>query len=577
MVKKPLNFRQNGRKKVLIGLLVLLGISSVAYQQKDLYFRIKQSLDIFSEAFSLIVLEYVDDIDPLDLMGVGLNAMFESLDPYTNYFDVSSNEQAEILSRSNFSGIGIQVDKKENRAIVVRVIDGSPAQRAGIRTGDAIQSVDGLSTENLEPEEIESLLMGETGSKVTLTIKTPNATVDQLQLFRANFEPKSSGYAALLDPTGEPVVELNTDTQALESKDSTKNGPIQGVAYLQINEFGQGVNTEFRQALQAMRQESEFQGVILDLRGNPGGLLQESVQMLDFLVNADIPVVQTVGRLEEYNTRYITREDAGYTGPLVILINQGSASASEILSGVVQDLDRGVVLGERSFGKGLVQIVKPLPFNNSMKYTISRYYIPSGRSIQSLEYTHDANNSALQRGDDTEYMTLNGRIVRGGMGIEPDIQVPTELLSPFQSELLRLGLVSDFVQQVELPLTATIDDELIQIMAHRFMENFDPTRLQIWNDMLSLTDSLAHSLQNSNALNANTDESLQRITDQISTLAKSNFSEKIREIEVVLGLELIRFYKGNQAWKRASLAFDPAIMAGIQLLDDLQDYHSIID
>ena len=184
MVKKPLNFRQNGRKKVLIGLLVLLGISSVAYQQKDLYFRIKQSLDIFSEAFSLIVLEYVDDIDPLDLMGVGLNAMFESLDPYTNYFDVSSNEQAEILSRSNFSGIGIQVDKKENRAIVVRVIDGSPAQRAGIRTGDAIQSVDGLSTENLEPEEIESLLMGETGSKVTLTIKPPIATSLSVILIR---------------------------------------------------------------------------------------------------------------------------------------------------------------------------------------------------------------------------------------------------------------------------------------------------------------------------------------------------------------------------------------------------------
>jgi len=243
----------------------------------------------------------------------------------------------------------------------------------------------------------------------------------------------------------------------------------------------------------------------------------------------------------------------------------------------VQDLDRGVVLGERSFGKGLVQIVKPLPFNNSMKYTISRYYIPSGRSIQSLEYTHDTNNSVLQRGDDTEYKTLNGRSVRGGMGIEPDLQVPTELLSSFQSELLRLGLVSDFVQQVELPSTATIDDELIQIMTNRFMENFDPTRLQIWNDMLSLTDSLAYSLQNSKALNANTDESLQRITDQISTLAKSKFSEKTTEIEMVLGLELIRFYKGNQAWKRASLAFDPAIIAGIQLLDDLQDYHSIID
>ena len=229
-------------------------------------------------------------------MGAGLNAIFESLDPYTNYFDVSSNEQAEILSRSNFSGIGIQVDKKENRAIVVRVIDGSPAQRAGIRTGDAIQSVDGLSTETLKPEEIESLLMGEMGSKVTVTIKTPNVAVDQLQLFRANFEPKSLGYAALLDSAGKPVVELNTDTQVLESKDSTKNEPKQGVAYLQIIEFGQGINTEFRQVLQAIRQESEFQGIILDLRGNPGGLLQESVQMLDFLVNKDITVVDTVGR-----------------------------------------------------------------------------------------------------------------------------------------------------------------------------------------------------------------------------------------------------------------------------------------
>ncbi len=576
MVKKPLNFRLNGRKKLLIGLLVLLGISSVAYQQKDLYFRIKQSLDIFSEAFSLIVVEYVDEIDPLVLMGVGLNAMFESLDPYTNYFDVSSNEQAEILSRSNFSGIGIQVDKKDNRAIVVRVMDGSPAQRAGIRTGDVIQSVDGLTTETLAPEEIESLLMGEIGSLVTVTIETQNSTLDQLQLLRAKFEPKSLGYAALLDQNGQPVIELNTDTQEVEFKDSTKTEPTQGVAYLQINEFGQGVNAEFRRSLQAIMQESEVQGLVLDLRGNPGGLLQESVQMLDFLVQADIPVVETIGRLDEYNARYITREDAGYTGPLVILINQGSASASEILSGVVQDLDRGVVLGERSFGKGLVQIVKPLPFNNSMKYTISRYYIPSGRSIQSLEYTHYTNNRVLPRGDDTEYKTLNGRVVRGGRGIEPDREVPTELLSPFQSELLRLGLVSDFVQQVELPLTAKIDEELIHVLTNRFMEDFDHTRLQVWNNMLTLTDTLGQALKGNNAFNANTDESLLRINDHISTLARANVTEKSKEIELVLGLELIRFYKGNQAWKRASLAFDPAVMASMQLIGDPQDYHSIV-
>ena len=166
MAKIPLDLLRNARKTLFFGLFILIAISSLAYQQKDLFFRIKQSLDIFSEAFSLVVVEFVDKIDPLELMGVGLNAMFESLDPYTNYFDASSNEQAEILNRSNFSGIGIQVENKENRAVVVRVIDGSPAQRSGIRTGDIIQSIDGLSTETLEPYEIENLLMGEIGPRL---------------------------------------------------------------------------------------------------------------------------------------------------------------------------------------------------------------------------------------------------------------------------------------------------------------------------------------------------------------------------------------------------------------------------
>ncbi|MBK97858.1 MAG: hypothetical protein CL672_03590 [Balneola sp.] len=576
MSKIPFNLLRNVRKSLFFGLIILLAISSIAYQQKDLFFRIKQSLEIFSEAFSLIVVEFVDKIDPLELMGTGLNAMFESLDPYTNYFDASSNEQAEILNRSNFSSIGIQVDIKENSAVVVRVIDGSPAQRSGIRTGDIILSIDGLSTETLVPEEIENLLMGEIGSKVTLTVETQNATIDQLRLSRAKFEPKSLGYAAYLNLSGQPVIELNMDTQELEYIDSSKTELNQGVAYLQINEFGLGVNTEFRQALQAMIEKSEPYGLILDLRGNPGGLLQESIQMLDFMVEPNITVAETKGRLDEYNTRYITREVPRYTGPLVVLIDQGSASASEILSGVVQDLDRGVVVGERSFGKGLVQIIKPLPYNNSMKFTISRYYIPSGRSIQSLEYTHDTNNTAFQRADDNVYKTKNGRVVHGGRGIEPDLQTNTELLSPFQLELLRLGLVGEFVQQLELPIAAIIDDELIQVMTKRFMDNFEPTRLQIWNKMITLTDSLDYFLNDKNVLNANTKESILQINDHITELANDYLIEKHGEIEMVLGLELIRFYRGNQAWKRASLAIDPAVISGIQLLNELQDYYSIV-
>ncbi|MBU94048.1 MAG: hypothetical protein CL669_00435 [Balneola sp.] len=242
----------------------------------------------------------------------------------------------------------------------------------------------------------------------------------------------------------------------------------------------------------------------------------------------------------------------------------------------MQDLDRGVVVGVRSFGKGLVQIVKPLPYNNSMKYTISRYYIPSGRSIQSLEYNYDTNNTDFQRVDNNIYKTKNGRVVRGGRGIEPDLQTDTEILSSFQLELLRLGLVSEFIHQLELPITAIIDDELVKVISKRFMDNFDPTRLQIWSEMLSLTDSLGYSLNDKNALNANTKESILQINDHISEMAKVNLIEKAGEIEVVLELELVRFYKGNQAWKRASLAIDPAVISGIKLLDELQDYYSIV-
>ena len=167
-------------------------------------------------------------------------------------------------------------------------------------------------------------------------------------------------------------------------------------------------------------------------------------------------------------------------------------------------------------------------------------------------------------------------MVRGGRGIKPDLQTDTEILSSFQLELLRLGLVSEFIQQLELPITAIIDDELIRVITKQFMDNFDPTRLQIWSEMLSLTDSLGFSLNDKNALNANTKESILQINDYINEMAKVNLIKKAGEVEVVLELELIRFYKGNKAWKRASLAIDPAVISGIQLLDELQDYYSIV-
>ncbi len=567
------------RKPLYIGVsLVLIGLISTAFQPSDLYFRIKKNFEIFSEAYSLVVVEYVDQIDPAELMHVGIKAMFNYLDPYTNFFDVASNERAEIMGRSNFAGIGLNLDIKNGKTFVVQVIDGSPAQRAGVRIGDEITHIEELPTGALELEEMQNLLMGESGSTIHLSIKTALDQTSDVVITRAKLEPKSLSYGALLHAEAKVSLEYDTRGQMIDIVDSTHLRSSHGFAYVKIDEFGQGVNDEFRSSLYAMIQEGNVDGLIIDLRGNPGGILQESVQILDYLLESNITVVQTKGRLKEYNANYVTREDIKFSGPLVVLINEGSASASEIVSGVIQDLDRGVILGETSFGKGLVQIVKPLPYNNSMKYTISRYYIPSGRSIQSVDYLHDTMQSTRSRnGEETMYKTSKGRLVRGGRGVEPDVSMNPNLLDSFQSELLRLGFVQDYIQTASIKDASEIHDQFIQNQVDDFLTTFDARELQTWKRMIQQADSLAEQLELSYVLDSNIEESLQRIYDRIDSQAQQFLLSKREEIGTLFELEYTRFYEGNRVWKRTSLAHDALVIKALELLDDAALYSSYLN
>jgi len=578
-VKQPWFSKFSRRKPYFIGvILILLGLISTAFQPTDLYFRIKKNFEIFSEAYSMVVVEYVDEVDPAELMQVGINAIFNYLDPYTNFFDVASNERAEILGRSKYAGIGLNLDVKNGIALVVQILDGSPAQRAGIRIGDEITSIDGLDTSLLEPEEMQSLLMGEMGSKVRLVIKTANKQSSELLIGRANLEPKSLSYGALINTSAHVVLEYELGQEKVEQLDSSQVDRPSGIAYLKIDEFGQGVNAEFRNSMEALMKGGKVDGLILDLRGNPGGILQESVQMLDYILEPNLSVVQTKGRLAEYNATYTTREDMIYSGPIVVLINEGSASASEIVSGVIQDLDRGVILGNTSFGKGLVQIVKPLPYNNSMKYTISRYYIPSGRSIQSVEYLHDNQQSTRSRGlDESDYLTRNGRTVRGGRGIEPDIDMNPNLLSSFQSELLRLGFVSDYIQSTTITDVSQINNEFINDQVDSFIATFQAREIQQWKQMVIQTDSLEHELRNMNVLDPNIEESIDRIFDGIDQQAEEFLMTKKDEIAILFKLEYARFYQGNRVWKRNSIAQDSLIWKALEVLDDAALYNAYLN
>ncbi|HCI69701.1 MAG TPA: hypothetical protein DHV30_03505, partial [Balneola sp.] len=324
-------------------LLFFISVSgNTEAQQNDIYFLIKKNFSIFSKTYENVALDYVDQVDPEKLMRVGLDAMLETLDPYTVIYNESQNEQAEILSRGNYAGIGIEAGYREGKVVIIAPTENGPAERSGLKAGDEIIAIDDISTENLQPEEVQSLTIGEVGSKVKITIQRfgVNQELD-FELTRESIEVKNVSHTTLI-------------------------GSSKEIGYIKLSQFGLRSADEIRSSIIELRNQATLKGLVLDLRDNPGGILQEAVSIIDKFVEPGLMVVENRGRIAEYNQTFSTNEPIFFNEPVVVLVNGGSASASEVVSGALQDLDRAVILGEQSFGKGLVQIVKPLPYNTSM-------------------------------------------------------------------------------------------------------------------------------------------------------------------------------------------------------------------
>lgn len=378
-------------------LAVLLFTSAAFVQNDDLFFQIKKQLTIFSDVYKQIATGYVDEVSPEEFMRIGIDSMLEELDPYTVFIPEGEQQQMEILSSGSYGGIGIDAGYRGEDIVIIAPLDGYPAQRAGLRPGDIIKEIDGQATGDMTPEEVQQLTIGDVGTEIRLRIERPGIAEDlEFELERERIEIKNINIAE-------------------------KVGDRNQYGYVQLVRFGQQAAEELRQELQTFNSSGDFEGLILDLRNNPGGLLNEAVAIVDKFIESGVTIVETRGRLEEHNSTISSSEPALFSDlPVVILINNGSASASEIVAGALQDLDRAVVLGSKSFGKGLVQTVKPLSYNTSLKITISKYYIPSGRSIQSVDYSSSLSESDPV-GQRREFKTKNGRTVYDGQGIEPDV------------------------------------------------------------------------------------------------------------------------------------------------------------
>ena len=412
------------KKSIIIALSLLMGLSARA--QDDRGFEIAKNLEIFSSVYKQLNLNYVDDVDPGKTIKVAIDAMLASMDPYTNYFPESQMEDVKLQLLGQYGGVGAMIMQRGDSIFISEPYQGLPADEAGLKAGDRIVSVDGQSTHGKTTADVSSAMRGQAGTDVVLRVEREGKEFERTVTRREIKLPNVPYYGYV--------------------------GPKHDYGYIKLDEFTTDAAKHVREAFVNLKKEKPgMKGVILDLRGNGGGLMNEAVDIVNIWVPRGTLVVETKGKVASKNMKSYTRlapEDTEI--PVAVLIDNSSASASEIVSGSLQDLDRAVVVGQRSYGKGLVQNILPMPYNSQMKVTVSKYYIPSGRCIQAIDYSHrDEQGRAVKVPDSlkTAFKTRAGRTVYDGFGIEPDVEVEPEYMSNLGIALAQKLSVFDYATQ----------------------------------------------------------------------------------------------------------------------------------
>lgn len=411
-----------GRRYRWVILLAMVALTATAFRRPiEKYFDIAKSLDIYATLFKEVNAYYVDEVEPQKLVRKSIDGMLESLDPYTDYIPEDEVESFRITTTGQYGGIGALIGVINNRTLVTHPYANFPANRAGIRVGDEILAVDGKDVRGKSTSYVSSLLKGQPKTDVELRIRRYAQKEDLvLKIRREKISLTNLAYTGMLDAT---------------------------TGYLKLDDFTPGAAREVSDALVHLKGQGARK-IILDLRDNPGGLLHEAVNIVSLFIPKGEEVVSTKGKVEEWNKSYKTlNQPVDTTIPLVVLVSDGSASASEIVAGSLQDYDRAVLIGKKTFGKGLVQTTRPLAYNAQLKVTTAKYYIPSGRCIQALDYTNRKADGTVERFADSlkqEFKTRGGRKVYDGGGLDPDVEVADHYLGTITEALVSNGHVFEF-------------------------------------------------------------------------------------------------------------------------------------
>jgi len=404
--------------------VLLAGFILTAFRADDDLFELRKNFEIFGSIYEEIAVGYVDDVRPAPFMRAGIEAMLGQLDPYTSYYDEADMVDMRLIRERKIGVVGVSLGLRGGRVTVLSPEDDAGAYRQGLRRGDVLLQIGEADTDGMVVAEAVEALSGD-----------PGTTIDVL--VQRSGENRSRSFKLLRE---RPRF-TNVSFSGYLGADSTD-----GIAVVTLDRFGNRSGREVKRALRNMHRDVELKGIVLDLRDNPGGILGEAIDIVELFVPKQTVVVSTRSRADDSVTRYRTEEDPLFPDtPLVILMNRFSASASEIVAGALQDHDRAVIIGETSFGKGLVQIVRSLPYNASLKLTISHYFLPSGRTIHSAEL--NTASATVATPTVLDHTTAAGRLVRGGLGVEPDVAVGGAVVTELETALLQESAFFLFANQ----------------------------------------------------------------------------------------------------------------------------------
>jgi carboxyl-terminal processing protease len=536
---------------IIIPIILFSFLAFKTVEQDDRYFQIVKSLDVFTTLFKEVNAYYVEEINPTELMKIGIDAMLSSLDPYTDYIPEDDIEDYRTMTTGEYGGIGAVIEKKGGFNTVVMPYKNAPAARSGLLIGDQILKINNISLSGKKAYEISNLLKSQINAQITLEIKRMNMP---------------------------EVFEISLATEKIVIKNVPYAGLVKaGVGYIKLKDFTTNAGKEVGEALK----ELTHQGVsklILDLRGNPGGLLDEAINVSNIFIPKGAEIVSTKGKLEEWTKVYNTKNQSiDAKIPLVVLIDERSASAAEIVAGVVQDYDRGVLVGRKTYGKGLVQQTRPLAYNAQLKVTTAKYYIPSGRCIQAIDYSTKGTAKIADSLKST-FRTKSGRAVLDGGGVDPDILIDPSKFALVSYRLKQKNLIFNYATKYYFDhdtLASARDFELSELEFQQFLawlenQSFDyQTPLEIkLEQVLDLAKAGARSEQ--------VHQSIIELNALLQSEKKKDLIHYESEIKQLLEQDIVSRYFFQEGIIDASFDTDLDILKAVEILEDTESYDGIL-